>query len=297
MEVRRNEQRVVVEHLLEVRDEPLAVDGVAMEPAADEVVHAAERHRVERLLDQLVLATPEKKLERRRGREFRRAAEPAPHRVELRAQSAHCGAEEPRRQRVGGRPRLRAAPELLRQRSRLRADLRSPVAPCLRDRVQHLAEARQAVPRLGREVRPAEERLAFGREEDGHRPAAAAGEPDDGVHVNSVDVRTLLAVDLDRDEVLVHQRRGRLVLERLVLHHMAPVTGGVSDREEDRFVLVARAGERLLAPRVPIHRIVGVLEEIGAGLAREAVHAHTLPRERASKRDTFTRARVNPYGP
>ena len=48
VEVRRNEQRVVVEHLLEVRHEPALVDRVAVEAAADEVVHAAERHPVER---------------------------------------------------------------------------------------------------------------------------------------------------------------------------------------------------------------------------------------------------------
>ena len=50
MEVRGDEQRVVVEHLLEVRDEPALVDRVAVEAAADEVVHAAGGHRVERAL-------------------------------------------------------------------------------------------------------------------------------------------------------------------------------------------------------------------------------------------------------
>ena len=47
MGVDPHEQRLVVEHLLEVRHEPLAVDGVASEAAADVVVHAARRHRVE----------------------------------------------------------------------------------------------------------------------------------------------------------------------------------------------------------------------------------------------------------
>ena len=48
VEVRRGEQRVVVEHLLEVRHEPGLVDRVAVEAASDEVVHAAGGHRVER---------------------------------------------------------------------------------------------------------------------------------------------------------------------------------------------------------------------------------------------------------
>ena len=62
------------------------------------------------------------------------------------------------------------------------------------------------------------------------------------------------------------------VLERLVLHHVAPVAGGVADGEEDRPVLVARARERLIAPRVPVDGIVRVLEEVRAGLVGQAVH-------------------------
>ena len=56
-----------------------------------------------------------------------------------------------------------------------------------------------------------------------------------------VEVGPLLAVHLDADEVLVHQRRGRLVLERLALHHVAPVAGRVADAEQDRLLLRARA--------------------------------------------------------
>ena len=147
----------------------------------------------------------------------------------------------------------------------------------VRDRGQHLAEARQPVARLGRVVRPAEERLALGREEDRHRPAAVAGERDDRVHVERVDVRPLLAVDLDVHEALVHQRRRLVVLERLVLHDVAPVAGGVADREQDRPVLVARPRERLVAPRVPVDGVVRVLEEVRACLLGQPVHAHTLP--------------------
>ena len=87
------------------------------------------------------------------------------------------------------------------------------------------------VPRLGREVRAGVERLAAGREEHRHRPAALPGHRDGRVHVERVDVGPLLAVDLDVDEVLVHQRRRRRALERLVRHHVAPVAGAVADRE------------------------------------------------------------------
>ncbi|MBC8153049.1 MAG: thioredoxin domain-containing protein, partial [Bacteroidetes bacterium] len=38
-----------------------------------------------------------------------------------------------------------------------------------------------------------------------------------------------LAIHLDADELLVHRRCDRGVLERLVLHHVTPVAGGVAD--------------------------------------------------------------------
>ena len=88
VEVRRDEERVVVEHLLEVRHEPLRVDRVAVEAAADEVVHPAGRHPVEREPHRVERAPPQEELEHRRGRELRRVPEAAPARVELRDQAA-----------------------------------------------------------------------------------------------------------------------------------------------------------------------------------------------------------------
>ena len=125
--------------------------------------------------------------------------------------------------------------------------------------------------RLVRVVRAAVERPAVGRQEDRHRPAALPGHRLDGAHVDLVEVGPLLAVHLDRHEVLVHVgRRGR-VLERLALHDVAPVARGVADREEDRPVEQLRPGERVAAPREPVDRVVGVLEQVGARLAGEAV--------------------------
>ena len=57
-------------------------------------------------------------------------------------------------------------------------------------------------------------------------------------HVDLVEVGPLFAVDLDVDEVLVHERAAIAgIRERLALHHVAPVAGRVADREEDRLVL------------------------------------------------------------
>jgi len=148
----------------------------------------------------------------------------------------------------------------------------APLVVGVRDGDEQLPESRQAVPRLGREVGAAEERLADRREENRHRPAAVPGHRHDGVHVERIEIRPFLPVDLDVDEALVHQRRSLLVLERLVRHHMAPVAGRVADREQDRLVLGAGQLARLLAPWVPVHGILGVLEQVGRGLVREPVH-------------------------
>ncbi len=111
-----------------------------------------------------------------------------------------------------------------------------------------------------REIGPRVERFKLRREERAQRPAAGARHQLHRVHVDLVDVGALLAVDLDRHEVLVEELRDLRVLERLALHHVAPVAGGVADREEDRPVLAARALERLRAPRIPVDRVVEMLE-------------------------------------
>src|SRR5918996_4641849 len=73
----------------------------------------------------------------------------------------------------------------------------------LRGRLHHLAEARHTLARLGWEVGAAVEGDAVGVEEDGQRPATVSGHPLDRLHVDVVDVRALLAVDLDRNEIPV----------------------------------------------------------------------------------------------
>ena len=63
----------------------------------------------------------------------------------------------------------------------------------------------------------------------------------------------------------------RLVLEGLVGHHVAPVAGGVTDAEEEGFLLRTGPGKGLLAPWPPVHGVVGVLAQVGRGLGGEAV--------------------------
>src|SRR5216117_2674098 len=77
-------------------------------------------------------------------------------------------------------------------------------------------------------------------------------------------------IKVDR-EAVVHEASGLVVLEGLVRHHVAPVTGGVADAQEDRFVFLLGPLECLSSPRVPINRILGVLEQVRTRFFSEAI--------------------------
>ncbi len=54
-------------------------------------------------------------------------------------------------------------------------------------------------------------------------------------------------------------------------HHMAPVAGRVADRQEDQFPFLARFGKSLISPWIPVNRIMGMLEQVGALFIAESV--------------------------
>ena len=157
-------------------------------------------------------------------------------------------------------------------------DLDALLAPGAIDPFEHLVERRHPVARFVREVGAAVERPAIGGQEDRHRPAAATSHRLDRRHVDLVEVGTLLAIDLDRDEPLVEVPRRRFVLERFAFHDVTPVTRRIADGQEDRPVQQPRSRECVGSPGVPIHRILGVLEEVRTGLPGQAVgHDRMVP--------------------
>ena len=276
-----DQRRLVVQHLLEVGHQPLAVDRVAGEPAADVVVDAARRHRVERRGDdpagvlrsaRHVGAQHELEVEGRG--ELGGRPEPAPFRVEHAGQSLQRGVDRvATRHRVLGLGRG-AAPGGGDERLGVLLEVVATVTPHVVETLDHAKEL------VTRKVRAAPEGSPVVVEGDRHRPATAAGQRLDGVHVDGVDVGSLLAVDLDVDEGLVHGCRHGVVLERLVRHHVAPVAGRVADAEQDRHIALACGGERLRPPRVPVDRIVAVLAQVRRRLLGQPVHGGTLPSPR-----------------
>ncbi len=225
----------------------------------------------------------EQELDDRGLGELGRRAEAAVAFVEGLLQARHGSVEDGGVERLGRGREQRAAGEPGADPLAAGADLLGLLAPGLGDRLQHLRPRRHPVAGLGGEVGAAVERQLLGGEEDVQRPAPVAGHALHGLHVERVDVGALLAVDLDADELLVHQRRSARVLEGLALHHVAPVAGGVADRDEQRHIALAGARQRGRPPGQPVDGIVGVLAQVGRGLECERV-GHRSPGLSASAR-------------
>ena len=192
---------------------------------------------------------------RRRVGELRRAAR-------SRRSRDRCAAPaSPRRARARRRRAALASPAAARARRAssspspkllptVRARSSRSFCPRLGEREQQPLESRAARGESSRrEVGAAEERHAVGREEHGERPAAVLALQLQRALIDLIDVGHLFAIDLHADEALVHEARRLRVLEGLVRHHVAPVTGGVADAEGGSACRRRLArGERLVGP-------------------------------------------------
>ena len=239
-------------------------------------------------------------------RKLGRGAEASVDGIEARLQQVERARRRLSGQRAARRPGRRLqAPERRLELLALRSDRAPLLAIRRRDPRQQVDKTGQPVAPFFRKVGAAEERRAIGREEHRERPAARpAREQRVRGLVDLVQVRAFLAVDFHVHEQRVHRRGDVGVLEGFVRHHVAPVAGRVAYREQDRLLLAARECKRLLPPRVPIHGVVRVLQQVGAGLAGEPVghvvsprlrtpHARNRPRA-ATAASTGTAAAASP---
>ena len=275
-----DQERVVVEHLLEMRHEPALIDRIAREAAANMVVDAAlanMQKRVLHLLDAGDEAVAEagfpEEVEDGCVREFGCAAKASIGRVDGADELAGDGAElllgklgrgavvEPRRQ-----PGF--------EEGRVLLDGLLFVGVDARDVLKHLLEARAAVAWLRREVGAAEKWHAVWQEEHGQGPAALLAKLLQRGHIERIDIGPFLAVDLDVHEQLVHQRRGVRILKALMRHYMTPMASCITHREQHGPVEPLRLRERLLAPGPPMHGVVLVLLEVRACFFAQTVRCH-----------------------
>lgn len=145
--------------------------------------------------------------------------------------------------------------------------------PCVSDAEEDIAEAGHPVAGGWWEVGSAVDGVSVWGEEHGHRPATLPRHCLDGRHVNMIQIRPFFSVNFDVDVVLIHQLGGLIVFEGFVRHDVTPVTGGVADTEEDRFVLFFGESKSFFSPWIPVYGIVSVLEEVGACFGCESVHS------------------------
>ena len=221
----------------------MRIDAVAVEASAQLVIEPAPRHLLAASAKEVLHSIPpllvhpglggEEELEAGGGGELRCGAEAAVLGVRLPEQLIDGPLEH-----MPGNRKPRAAPGALLQRgedaSRVLLHALPVLVPGARHGQKDLPEGGKPVPRLGREVGARVEGLPPGLAEDGQRPATVALQTEQDVHVDLVDVGTLLAVHLDGDEVRIDQGRQLRVFEGLLLHHVAPVAGAVADRDQQR---------------------------------------------------------------
>ena len=232
-------------------------------------------------------------------RKLGRPAETAVHRIEARLQVGERLRSGFAGQRGRGTGRRLEPGQRLVQPGALVGDRVALLAVRRRDARQELQESRQAVPRFLREIGTADVGLAVRGEK--HRQRPAAGAPcQQRVRrlVDPVEVGPFLAVDLDVDKERIHHRRDVRILERLVRHHVAPMARRIADRQQDRLPFASRLGERRVVPRLPVNRVVGVLQQVGARRPGEAVRHRrsrwAAPGQRRRRRTATRRAAVSP---
>jgi len=156
----------------------------------------------------------------------------------------------------------------------VRFDFVAFVAPDACDFAKHMLETRLAVPADLGKIGAAPEGRAIRCQEHGKGPAPMRAQSMDGIHVDLVDIRPLFTVDLDIDEMLVHQLSRERILKALVRHDMAPVAGGIANREEDGLVLCTGVLECGITPWIPVNGVMLVLQQVRAGFVFEEIFAH-----------------------
>ncbi len=242
---------------------PFRIDCITVEPAANMIVDASEDHSIQRGGDctqRLLVPGPQRLIQKEKEQRFagKLGSHPkaAIERVQM-PEDVHRGLRH--------RPRRNLA-QIYLAGKKTRNHLVHPgslatnkvriVTPRPLDLLQHVHEI------LGQEIAACMKRIALGCQEDRVWPATGAGQHLGDKHELFVQIGARFAVDLDRHEKSVQQRRNGLVFETLLLHDMAPMTRGIADRDEDQLALIPRLGECFRAPGVPVHRIVKVLQQV-----------------------------------
>jgi hypothetical protein len=140
------------------------------------------------------------------------------------------------------------------------------------DAGHNLLDAEPAVARLRGKVRAPGKGVTLRGERHGQGPDAPTA-VEGGVRclVAGINVRPLVAIDLDRHEVLIDQRRNLGMLITLAVYDMAPMTPDGPNVEPDRAVERGGKLEGLGPPLLPGDGLLGGRAQIGTGGLRQIV--------------------------
>ena len=266
--VHQGQQGVVVKRLFKMGSQPLPVCGVAGKAPAEMVIDPAPVHLPQAVVRHLaelfvlgVIAQPQQKQQVVGGGELGCGAEAAGLLVIGTAQLLRRGLQlvRPRLGRGEGRLVHHKVPHLVGGGKQI---LPVPV-PLGRNGPQQGDQPRLTMAAFPGNIGAGKEGQLLRRHDDGQGPAAVAGEGHTHLHIHAVHIGPLLPVHLHRHIVAVQQRRHLLILKALMGHHMAPVTGGIADGQEDGLVLLLCLVKCFRPPGQPVHRVFTVLAQIG----------------------------------
>ena len=268
-----------------------------MEATRQLVIDAAARHLLQRLdknRAQLFISRARvarahipvhHQIQRRRMRKLRRSAKSAvdvvehlPRRFQNRVNHRRRYLPAPRRRRL--RPSDRALHHLC-----LLQHLAMLLAISLSNRKQHALETGPPVTVRRRKVSSPVERLAVGSKKRRKRPPTLSCKRGHRRLIPAVNIRTLVAIHLYRDVMLVDNRRHVRIVIRLAIHHMTPMTPDRSNIQEHRFVGGTSRGKCFLPKFTPLNRLMHRRTQIGRRSASQGVvgagsHQESLSRER-----------------
>ena len=113
--------------------------------------------------------------------------------------------------------------------------------------------------------------IAIRSNEDVERPTRDTAHLFDKSDQALVEVGLEFAIHLDRDEVAVEKLGGFIILIALLLHHVTPVTGKVTNRHQHQPIAGTRFGKHVGLPAFPVDRIVGMQREVRRGVACQLI--------------------------
>ena len=97
--------------------------------------------------------------------------------------------------------------------------------------------------------------------------------------IAAVDVRPLIAIDLDGDKAFVHDVRDISIVVGLAIHNVAPVAPDRSDIEQDGLVLALSDRKRLFSPFMPLDGLMHGRAQVrrrSAGKGVEGLGGHAF---------------------